>query len=272
MCPRVGLAERFSPREPPLRKGDRGRVVILGGSERYSGAPAFNGLAALRAGADLAVVVAPRRAADVVATFSPDLITIPCDTAWPDPRAAADEVGRADAVVLGGGVERSEGAHEALRDAIRACGKPLVLDAEAVHALRGHEDALRGKTALLTPHGGEFEAWRGEPPTDDAMRRAVARVGAGCAVLVKRPPVVVVEGTRRHVDQHGSPFMTKGGYGDLLAGAAGAFLARGASPFDAGVAAAELVGRAGTLAGEALGESALASDALARFADVLRAP
>lgn len=253
----------YPPRRPDGRKGDHGRVLVLGGSERYAGAPAFNALAALRAGADLALVVAPRRAADLVASHSPDLITLPCATPWPDPRVAAEELDRADAVVLGGGVERSPGAHAALRDAIRACRKPMVLDAEALHALAGHEDVLRGKRALLTPHGGELKLLGGDA-------RALAK-RLGQVVLLKGARDLVTDGARDHVDDYGSPFLTKGGYGDLVAGAAAAFLARGASPFDAAVAAAELVGRAGALAADELGESTLASDALARFPDAIRA-
>lgn len=252
----------YPPRRPDGRKGDHGRVLVVGGSERYAGAPAFNALAALRAGADLALVLAPRRAADLVASYGPDLITIPCETPWPDPRLAADEMARADAVVIGGGVERSPEAHDALRAIVRACGRPMVLDAEALHALAGHEDVLRGKGALLTPHGGELRVL-----APDA-RTLAKRTGA--AVVLKGARDVVTDGAREHMDEHGSPFLTKGGYGDLLAGAAAAFLARGATPFDAGVAACELVGRAGALAAEALGESTLASDALALFPDVIR--
>lgn len=230
---------------------------MLGGSERYSGAPALNALAALRAGADLATVLAPRRAADIVASFSMDLITVACETPWPDPRIAAEECGRADAVVIGGGVLRSPAAHDALRACIRACAKPMVLDAEALHALVGHEDILHGKRALLTPHWGELRLLGGTP------RDVAARLQQ--AVLLKGARDVVTDGARQHEDPYGSPFMTKGGYGDLAAGAAGAFLAQGATPFDAGVAAAELVGRAGALAAAKLGESTLASDALAMF-------
>ncbi len=56
--------------------------------------------------------------------------------------------------------------------------------------------------------------------------------------------------------------MTKGGYGDLLAGVAGALLARGHTPFESAKAAAYIVGRAGEIASKKLGESMLASDVL----------
>lgn len=263
----MDLRSLYAPRRGDERKGDFGVVLVAGGSERYAGAPAFNALAALRAGADLAIVVAPRRAADLVASYSPDLITVPCATPWPDPRVVAELYERADALVLGGGVERTPGAHEALRSILREWEKPVVLDAEALRAAR--PELVRGKRALLTPHGGELQAMTQKAWPDDAeARREAVREAArewGATLIVKGAPDVVSDGARVHEDEHGSPYMTKGGYGDLLAGVAGALLARGASPFDAAAGAAALVGRAGRLASERLGESMLASDALAAF-------
>jgi len=39
--------------DPICYKGQNGRIVIIGGSEQYHGAPYFAGMAALRSGADL---------------------------------------------------------------------------------------------------------------------------------------------------------------------------------------------------------------------------
>jgi len=261
----------YKARPEDSRKGDFGRVVIAGGSERYAGAPAFNALAALRAGADLAIVVAPRRAADLVAGYAPDLITVPCDAPFPEPRVVVDIA--KDALIVGGGIQRSALAHEAIRAIVRECDKPMVLDAEALHAIAGKPEMLRGKTALLTPHAGEFEVLAGKAwPSDEPSRRAAARALAEryhATVVVKGRFEVVSDGAREHVDVEGSSFLTKGGYGDLTAGVAGAMLARGHSSFDASVLATWLVGRAGKLAADALGESTLASDALARFSEAL---
>ncbi len=64
--------------------------------------------------------------------------------------------------------------------------------------------------------------------------------------------------------------MTKGGYGDILAGAAGALLARGQDPFESAKAAAYIVGRAGEMASKMLGESMLASDVLQELPALIR--
>lgn len=270
----MDLRPFYPPRPEESRKGDFGRVLVVGGSERYAGACAFNALAALRAGADLVHVVAPRRAADLVAGYSPDLITIPCDAPFPEPAKVAEAAKSADALVVGGGVERSAVAHKAMRMILGALDKPAVVDAEALHALAADKALVAGKPVLLTPHGGEYEVLAGKPwPSAPREREEAARALAklyGASVVVKGRHETISDGAQVARDEAGSPYLTKGGYGDLLAGAAAAHLARGRSPFDAARAAAFLVGRAGELAAAQLGESALASDTLARFPEALR--
>ena len=248
------------------RKGQYGRVIIAGGSERYTGCLTFNALAALRSGADLAIVIAPRRAADIVATHSPDLITVPCESSFPDPVLVKTLSENADALIVGCGVERTKKAHASLVKIIRDFSGPVVIDAEALHAIAKSPRIAFGRPMLLTPNGGEFEVLTGKPwPGSNQQRRASIKSLSkrfGCAVIVKGALDFISDGTRVHVDREGSPYLTKGGYGDLLAGAAGAFLARGATPFDAAKAAAFLIGKAGKLAAEKFGESTLASDTL----------
>ncbi|HWG91604.1 MAG TPA: NAD(P)H-hydrate dehydratase, partial [Candidatus Thermoplasmatota archaeon] len=179
-------------------------------------------------------------------------------------------------VVLGGGVARTPEAHEALRNLLAACGdRPVVVDAEALRAIAGRPEALRGHRALLTPHGGEYEALMDTPwPASEEARAEATRAAAeryGATVIVKGRYDWISDGRDTHRDEAGSPYLTKGGYGDLLAGAAAAYLARGHEPLLAARAAAYLVGTAGARAAATLGESTLASDALARFPEVLRA-
>lgn len=265
----MDLTPLYGRRDPKARKGDHGTVLVVGGSEWYAGAVAFNAMAALLAGADLALVVAPRRAADIVAGYGPDLITIPCDAPHPEPAVVRNVQERADALVVGGGVARSPEAHRALREIMRAFDGPLVADAEALRALAAEPGLLKGRAAVLTPHPGEFQAMSEvEWPKDASARGEAAAALArrfGATVLVKGHVDHVTDGERHATDVNGSPYLTKGGYGDLMAGVAGALLARGASPFDAARGAAFIVGKAGEMAAADLGESTLASDAMARI-------
>ena len=270
----VNLREFYPSRSNNVRKGDFGRVVICGGSDRYAGCLAFNALAALRAGADLAIVVAPRRAADIVAGYSPDLITVPCDSPFPDPNIAIELLENADSLVMGCGVTRTPESHRALLDIVKRCKTPMVLDAEALHAIATTPDTIKGKQALLTPNVGEYQVLSNSPwpETVDAKRTAVRSLAKkyNATVIVKGAIDFISDGEKIHLDTAGSPYLTKGGYGDLLAGVAGSHLARGRTSFDAAKVAAFIVGKAGELAGAWFGESVLASDVLSHIDLVIR--
>ena len=63
---------------PPLtsssHKGSSGRVGVLGGSARYTGAPYYAAMAALRTGADLAFVFCAKEAEIPIKSYSPELM------------------------------------------------------------------------------------------------------------------------------------------------------------------------------------------------------
>ena len=58
-------------------KGSSGRVGILGGSERYTGAPFYAAMASLKCGADLAFCFCAEEAAVPLKTYSPELMVAP---------------------------------------------------------------------------------------------------------------------------------------------------------------------------------------------------
>jgi NAD(P)H-hydrate epimerase len=199
--------------------------------------------------------------------------------AFPDPAVVLELMAWADALVVGGGMARAPEAHRALLAIITTCRKPVVADAETLHGIAERQEVLRGKRALLTPHPGEFELLAGAAwPKGDGSRRTAVRALAkryGATVIVKGARDYISDGIHVHVDVAGSPYLTEGGYGDLLAGVAGAHLARGRTPLEAARPAALIVGQAGEAAARDFGEATLASDAIAHLAGALprsRAP
>ena len=168
---------------------------------------------------------------------------------------------------------RTRAAHSAVLSMIKTCKVPIVADAESLHALASKPNVGDGKRMLLTPNAGEYQLLTGKAwPSSRAERSTAARSLARqyrATVIVKGAEDFISDGTRTHIDHAGSPYMTKGGYGDLLAGVAGALLARGHTPFESAKAAAYIVGRAGEIASKKFGESMLASDVLEILPDVI---
>jgi NAD(P)H-hydrate epimerase len=195
---------------------------------------------------------------------------------------AADEVirlaERADAVVLGPGVTTADGPASVARRLVRELPCPLVVDADALNALAaaGERDALleRDAPTLCTPHPGEMARLLGvDIAAVQADRISAARrlSGPATACVLKGAGSVVAGEGRILVNRSGNPGLATLGTGDVLAGMAGALLAQGLSPFEAGALASWLHGRAGDLAAAALSEpSIIATDVLGHIPGVVR--
>jgi len=242
-------------RTPTAHKGDHGRVLVVGGGP-YTGAPALSAQAALRAGADLAHVLAPEAVAREIQGYSADLIV----HSFPGERLTRDHADRAadlaedaDALVLGPGLGDHRETLAAVEDLLLSATGVCVLDADA---LRVVADAGRAENLSLicTPHAGEFRRMGGDPPAADDWRGRMAAVAdraaeLDCTVLLKGPYDVVSDGERTRVNRSGTPAMTVGGTGDVLAGATGAVACR-LDPVDAAAVAARVNGLAGEAAVE----------------------
>ena len=230
----------FLPRAVRTADGRRtGRVVVIGGGP-YSGAPALAALAALRAGAERATVVAPGGSAERVQGFSPDLVVHAEGVDRFRPTDAADIVefvraSRPHAVVVGMGAGNHAETIDALREVERglAGSVPMVVDADGLAALPTFEEisARGGSEIVVTPNVGEYDRYfggvRGESPAEQGERaRAIAET-RGVVLLAKGDPDLLSDGADWFENDHHHPAGTVGGAGDVLGGVVGALLAQG---------------------------------------------
>jgi hydroxyethylthiazole kinase-like uncharacterized protein yjeF len=270
------LSEVYPKRGKWDRKGDHGKVLIVGGSRRYRGAPALCALSALRAGADIALVAAPESATDVIAAFSPNIITEPLVGDYLNPSDIPKLLSLAegfDSIVIGNGLGRMSETGKAVREFLRKVKKPCVIDADAIHLISDEKKLLR-RGWIITPHAGEFFSLSGHEVGNSVQMRIKAVVKFSlefsCVVLLKGHKDVIADGKDVRVNSTGNPFMTVGGTGDVLAGICGAFLAMKMKPVDAASAAAYVCGAAGDRAAGSIGHGLLATDVIERIPAVLR--
>lgn len=259
------------------RKGDFGKLLVIGGSYRYTGAPIFNAVAALRTGCDLVTIVAPERAADVSASFLPDLITSPLSGTHLIPAhvpTILELSAWASAIVIGGGLGQSDETRDAVNTVVKEGKKPIVIDADGLTLLDLSHHSFDDRRVIFTPHAGELGVLLGEEIPDEqhlSARKEVVKKAASAwnvTVLLKGYRDIISDGSHIVVDHNDSPSLTKGGIGDIVAGICGGFLARGVLPFDAAKTAVAIVGQAGKHAAKTFGESLLASDILDTLVDV----
>jgi len=295
-APSLWLAEEgdvrraYPPREPGAHKGTFGHVLVAAGSVGKTGAAILASTAALVSGAGLVTAATPAPAQPLVAHGRPELMTEPLPVTAAgalDPEASERMAALArtrDALVLGPGLGQEAAARDFVRETLRKCPGPVVVDADGLNALAASDrapraiDVLRREAAaVVTPHPGEMARLVGVS-TKEVQRR---RLETARAFAVESGAVVVLKGQRTViarpdgaacVNPTGNPGMATGGTGDVLSGIIGALLARGLDGWTAAVAAVYLHGAAGDDAAARRGEESLvAGDLVDSIPAVLRA-
>lgn len=270
----VGALREWRLPQPSGSKQSRGRVVVVGGSPSTPGAAMLAGLAALRVGAGvLSLAVAEPVAAAVGAAVPEASVHGLALLAGRDEASATDALRAAvhgsDAVVVGPGLDDPQVSEQVVREVIDAVGADtrIVLDAFALGVLAKLPgvDRIAGR-AVLTPNPAEAARLLERDDVDQNDGAAVAaEIAARYGAAVSYESWVADADGRGWTVPAGHPGLGTSGSGDVLAGAVGGLLARGADPAQAacwgthlhgtaGDRLAARVGRLGFLAGELVTE------------------
>ncbi len=208
------LATLRRPRD--AHKGERGRVLVIGGDLGMLGAIQLCGEAAYRGGAGLVRLITRPEHAVAANSRCPELLVTATDSGAQLRRALVN----ADAVAIGPGLGQEDWGRSMLAAALEWRG-PLVVDADALNLLAA--DAVRRDNWVLTPHPGEagrLLRLSGAAVQDDrvAAVRAIAE-RYGCTTVLKGAGSLVVGPDQGlWVCDRGNPGMAVGGMGDVLTG------------------------------------------------------
>jgi NAD(P)H-hydrate epimerase len=246
-------------------KYQRGEVLVLGG-ETVTGAGRLAAHSALRAGAGLVTLAAPRAAWEIYAATLPCIVVRRFDGAAEFDALLVDR--RRNAIVIGPGAGTGPLTRHCVASAL-ATRRSVVLDADALTAFADQPDQLFDAVngpVVLTPHEGEFV--RLFNVTGDKLTRArKAAEMSNAVVLLKGADTVIASPDGRAViNANAPPELATGGSGDVLAGVIAGLLAQGLDAFDAACAAAWLHGAVGT----ELGIGLIASDLPDALPPILR--
>jgi hydroxyethylthiazole kinase-like uncharacterized protein yjeF len=236
----------------------RGVLGLLAGSDRFTGAALLSAGGAVHGGAGMVRVVTTQVAAVLVRQKWPEtVVTVhPDEGDWD----LLDSVGRVQAWMAGPGMGTDSGAVARLTAILRT-DLPVLVDADGLTILSQHQDLLpRRAPTLITPHAGELARLLGTDPASvearrlEHARRAAAQLGV--TVLLKGSTTVIASPDAGPVlvNPTGTPWLATAGSGDVLSGLAGALLAQGLAPAQAGLAGAYLHGLAGRLAAAGPGD------------------
>jgi ADP-dependent NAD(P)H-hydrate dehydratase / NAD(P)H-hydrate epimerase len=231
----------------------RGVLGIAAGSARFTGAATLAVGGALRGGAGMIRLVSAAHAAEIARQHWPEAVITVVGRDAPAGEAVA-AAGQVQAWVAGPGMGTGDDAR-ALLGSVLATDLPVLVDADGL-TIASRERALlrRDAPTLITPHAGELARLLGtdraavEARRLEHARRAAAELGV--TVLLKGSTTVIArpDGGPVLVNATGTAWLATAGSGDVLSGLAGALLAQGLNPAEAGAAAAYLHGLAGRLA------------------------
>jgi|SRR5580658_522146 hydroxyethylthiazole kinase-like uncharacterized protein yjeF len=273
------FASLLAPRARDANKGSYGHVLVIGGSLGKAGAAAMAGFSALRSGAGLSTVAAPKSVLATVAAFHPELMTEPLaetEQGTISLRAVGhdlDALLERTTLAIGPGISRNSETATFVRTIVTRGDKSLVVDADALNAFEGATDQLsgRGRTVVITPHPGEMARLTGQSiPEIQANRLEVARKFARdhqlIVVLKGHRTLVAASDGKVWVNPTGNPGMATGGTGDILTGMVAGLIAQHPQhALEAAALAVSLHGLAGDLASESVGENCMVATDLVRF-------
>ncbi len=244
-------------------KGTLGRIMVIGGCNRYPGALILSGTACARSGGGLVTIAFPTGIYSMLPTRSAALIMQPVSDNGECRHANVtqnlrDGIAQQDVLAIGPGIGPAEDTMRVVAELLRS-DKPVVLDADGLRAVAIADDAFpRQAPTVLTPHPGEMRRLIqgiGRDDLLDADRQTqaveVAKALDAVVVLKGAHSVIAAADGRVAVNTSGSPALASGGSGDVLTGMIAAWLAQLDDAFEAAKVATFIHGYAAEIAPDA---------------------
>ncbi|CEF68612.1 ATP-dependent (S)-NAD(P)H-hydrate dehydratase [Strongyloides ratti] len=218
---------------PCYRKGDCGKIAVIGGSEEYTGAPYFSAITLLKIGCDLSYVICPKEAAPIIKSYSPELIVYPAlnETNF------SKVCNRINSIVIGPGLGR-EVINESFIAYVISSTKEkdnitsVIIDADGLHFCTKYPDIIKNHSkVILTPNAFEFEKLyntifpENQLVDESDLKNAVKKLAKELGVIVMRKGVIdiISDGNLLQTGEMGGSPRRCGGQGDILSGAVAAF-------------------------------------------------
>lgn len=266
--------EGWQEPDPDTHKGERGRLMIVGGFTGMEGALILAARGALETGVGLCYGVTTEESRRIIAGHMPEMITHSLSGTSGNEIHDLLEQYRPDTIVTGPGMGRDERTGEIFRnilDQSQARDISLLVDGDGLYHLAEiiRKEKVEHGELMITPHFGEASRLLDQPLArlrQDRVRTARELAQAtGAKVLLKGPASIVSDGEDILVNSTGTPELATGGSGDVLSGVAGALSARGLPPVESLACAAWLHGKAAEEHSSRYGDRAMRSGEIASW-------
>ncbi len=242
-------------RKQTAKKGDNGKILIIGGSEDYPFAGVHAALAAYAAGADVVTLIS-HPYAHIVGGINPAIIF--------NTKIKNSYLSKHDTLIIGMGLPHK---YKKIIKVLKRFEGNVVIDATAIYAV-AHYNFVFEKPAILTPHEGEFRNAFNLLPSFDAVSRISKKHNA--VILLKGYIDRIIYKNSVKEVEGGSAEMAKAGTGDALAGVVGTYFSRFKDAYRAAYCASLFFKKSGELAAQKKKESLKPLDIIEMFNRCLR--
>jgi NAD(P)H-hydrate epimerase len=251
-----GLFTLYPKRNKNSHKGQNGKILIIGGSKDYHGSPILAGKAAFALNIDLVYLIVPEKIASVIRSSDWRFIV----KTYPEEFLSRQHIqeliepmiNQVDAILIGPGLGTENETFLAVKFLFKLIppDKPVIIDADA---LKTCKNEILPKDTILTPHAGEFTILTNKkiPIENDAntklsfIQKAIQEYDPSVTWVVKGPTDIIVSNNQHYFNTTGTPAMTTGGTGDILAGLITAIRTVVKNSLNASAMATFLIGKAG---------------------------
>ncbi len=278
---RGDLLPTLKKRQKNNHKGQFGKILVIGGSKNYTGAPAYSSMTAIQFGCDLVITYVPDVISNVLRSYSPDMIvrsnhgeSLNMDS-FEEIKLLIDW---ADCILIGPGLGTESQTEKLLVNLLRILvenNKKFVLDADALKLIKDHLKIIKGSQCILTPHEGELKIMTGIslPPHDEVENRGKILHDLAkkldVTLILKGSFDYIASKNKIKINKTGCPEMSIGGTGDVLAGLCACFLGTGNEIFQSACSAAFLNGYIGEHCKSVIGPRFTAMDMIKAINEVI---
>lgn len=273
------VRKNFPRRSSNSHKHSVGKIFILAGSRGMMGASLLCSKSAMRSGAGQVILGIPDSEYSIVAKRTVEVMPLGLDSTKKGSISidAKEKIFNrlvwANVLLIGCGMSQHKKTQQLIREIIKSCEKPIVVDADGLNAIVGHLELLKiskSKNIVLTPHMGEFSRLIGIPSKEIEENKFIlasqfAKKYKVTLVLKGRHTIIADKSGHVFVNVTGNEGMSTAGSGDVLAGIIASFIGQGNSTIDAARNAVFIHGLSGDIAAKEVGMMSLIATDLISF-------
>ena len=272
------------PKPMDSDKNTNGRVLILGGSGEYHGAPILSSfaanatMAALRSNSGYVYTAVPSSIAGDISRMSPSMVvrSLPGDVIDADAIKAIDMM-RHNVLAIGPGLSQKAISNKnaaLLLSMEREKGNIVVIDASAIRSIALYKSYI-GKNSIITPHDGEFKTLTGiDLAKVDIGRKLHSAIEFadtyGCTIVLKGNETIITDGKTLKINKSSTPALATMGTGDVLTGMIASYAGMSMKPFESAVAAVYMHSKIGDMLFEKKGLHITAEDVIGMIPEQLK--